>query len=137
MTTNHYTDPFDTSFWFEMDEIHCPCMGDGWANINDEWEECPVHHNGQLHPQSRSLLQDDPVALLESERISILNWKIGRVRGEIIDHQEKLKAAQHKLFLLELECINKTPTTKIEAINITAKCYPTVQMPAVRPEGSK
>lgn len=138
MSTNpSYVDPFENTLWFEMEEINCPCQGDGHANINEEWEECPIHYHGQLHPQSRVLLLDDPITLLEVERVSILNWKIGKVRAELLEHQEKVRNAQHKLFLLELEIINKTPTIKLEAIKIPEKCYPTVEMRAVKSKAGK
>jgi len=124
----------DSSFWAELEEIDCPCQGDGWANINDEWGECPIHFHGQLHPESRDLLLDDPKVLAEAERQSTLSWRLEKARHDLNELQVKVRHAQYNIHLLELEKVNRTATTKMEVVKMPENCYPTVQMKAVRPE---
>lgn len=104
-------------FWAEMDEAHCPCGGTGWASRND-WVECPIHFKGQLHPQSKELLLDDPTRLRNEERRSHLKWKVDLHKAEISDLKIKLQQMQASLLTLELELINKTPTTEMPAVNL-------------------
>jgi hypothetical protein len=108
----------DNSFWAELEEIDCPCQGEGWANIDDEWEACPMHFHGQLHPESRELLLDDPQLLAKSERDSILNWRIEEAKEKLSELQMQLRQAQYNLHLLELEKINKTPTVQMKAVRL-------------------
>lgn len=124
---------FDPSFWAEIEEIDCPCQGTGWANVDDQWKECPIHYAGHLHPESRDLLLDEPKKLAEAERTAQLTWRIEQQREAVRKLQVELQLAQHSLVQLELELVNKTPTTKIEAINLPVHCFPTVEMKAVRP----
>ncbi len=125
--------PFDTEFWSELEEIDCPCQGSGWGNINNEWKECAIHFEGQLHPESRDLLLDDPAGLRAAERASCLAYRINKAKEEVAELQTKLRHATYNLTLLELEQVNKTPTTKVKAFEMPENCYPTVQMKAVRP----
>ncbi len=127
-----YVDVTDELIWAELDEDKCPCQGNGWAFIED-WEECPLHFQGQLHPMSVDLLLDDPARLEEAKRVSNLNWKIDQAKEEVRQARVKLQLAQSSLSMLELELINKTPTRQMEIIKIQ-ECYPTVQMKAVRPQ---
>ena len=107
----------DESFWAELEDIDCPCQGNGWANIDNEWAECPLHFYGQLHPETRDLLLDDPT-LAETERKSVLNWRIAKARTELAEMQVKVRHAQYDLHVLELELINKTATQQMKAVNI-------------------
>ncbi len=107
----------DESFWAEREDIDCPCQGEGWADIDNEWTECPVHFQGQLHPETYALLLDDP-KLAETERKSILNWRIAKVRSELAEMQMKVRHAQYDLHLLELELVNKTATIQMKAVNV-------------------
>lgn len=101
---------------YEPDEDTCPCGGLGWVEAGQAWHECPIHFEGQLHPESKQLLLDDLRSLQEEERKSILNWKIGQVRKRIADVQQTLRAEQATLVMLELELINRTTTIKMPAI---------------------
>lgn len=99
--------------WAELDDIDCPCLGSGWADIiPDEWQECPIHFHGQLHPQSRLLLLDEPKKLAHEERRALLNYQIQQSKNKIQEMQNQLKREQGKLFKLELELVNKTPTIR-------------------------
>lgn len=120
--------------WAELDESVCPCSGNGWGLISDEWQECPLHFCGQLHPESKDLLLDDLKQLADAEKTSILNWKINKQRNKLAELQTEVSKAQLDLHLLELELTNRTPTTKIQVIPLNKNCYPTVKMKAVRPE---
>lgn len=111
-------DPFDTSFWGELEEIDCPCQGEGWANINGSWSECGIHYRGQLHPESKELLLDEPGKLAEAERASFLKWKVDAAKEEVRKLTVALQLAQNNLHLLELEQINKTPTIQMKAVVI-------------------
>jgi hypothetical protein len=97
---------------WSMDELECPCGGGGWAEDKAGWAECPLHFEGQLHPESRILLLDDPARLEEENRKSILHFKIREKRGIILELQKSLKAQQEAILKLELELINKTPTVR-------------------------
>jgi hypothetical protein len=106
--------------WAELDDHLCPCKGGGWAEINsDIYKECPIHFIGQLHPQSRSLLLDDPNRLADEERRSQLRFRIQEAKDQIASHQKSIKEAQGQIVALELELINKTPTRKMEAVQVT------------------
>lgn len=97
------------SIEFEIDEKDCPCQGTGWSKQPD-WVECPIHHHGQLHPEAKILLLDEPGRLAEEERKSYLRWRIDQVRDFANDLTQKLRQASYELVQLELELINKTPT---------------------------
>jgi hypothetical protein len=101
---------------FELDEDTCPCRGLGWAECGRDWVECPIHFEGQLHPESKQLLLDDLRQLREEERKSILKWKIEQSRKRIAEAQHALRAEQAALVKLELELINRTPTVKMPAV---------------------
>jgi hypothetical protein len=107
----------DPAFWAELEEKDCPCEGQGWADISGKTEQCPIHFQGQLHPDSFALLYDEPDRLREEERKSMLRWKIEQARQTITELQASLKEAQKSLVHLELELINKTPTIKMQAVN--------------------
>ena len=109
---------FINSFWAELDDSNCPCNGTGWGEIIDEWEECPIHFHGQLHPESRLLLLDEPIRLREEERKSQLHWSINKVKKEINDITATLKNHYLNLKQLELELTNRTPTLKVEAVQL-------------------
>lgn len=117
------------SFWAELEEIDCPCQGEGWANMDDEWIECPLHFQGQLHPETRDLLLDDP-QLVEIERKSILNWRIAKTREGLAELQMKVRHAQYDLHVLELELINKTATRQMQAVNVNELLKQTAESPA-------
>jgi len=121
-------------FWAELEEIDCPCQGNGWANINNKWEECPMHFMGQLYPESRELLLCDPILLADSEKKSILNWRISQARDKLLDLQVQVRHALYNIHVLELEQVNKTPTIQMQSVKIPDNCYTTVQMKAVRLE---
>lgn len=111
--------------WFELDEEHCLCHGRGWAEQGREWVECPIHFEGQLHPESKQLLLDDLKQLQEEERKSVLNWKIRKTKESIASIQQNLRDEQAKLCKLELELINRTPTIR---------AMPAVAMSLLKPD---
>lgn len=89
-----------------LDEDKCACHGCGWAETSqDKWVECPIHFVGQLHPNTQTLLLDEPNRLVEEERKA-------RLRFQIRESQNKINEEQKKLSKLELELINRTPTVK-------------------------
>jgi hypothetical protein len=103
--------------WANLEEAHCPCQGTGWAQMEDEsWENCFLHFEGQLHPESKLLLLDDAKKLKEEERRSHLRWKIQKARSSIQELNSKLKNEQAMLVAHELELINKTPTIKMAVV---------------------
>lgn len=104
--------------WCHLDEAQCPCGGNGWAEVDREnWKECPIHYEGQLHPETRVLLFDEPDRLAEEERKSRLKYHIKNTREQIKELQGALRNQQQRLVELELELINRTATVKgIQAI---------------------
>jgi hypothetical protein len=100
------------TYWAELDDEKCPCQGRGWAEIGTELEQCPLHFEGQLHPDTVSLLFDDPKRLQDEERKSKLKWHIAKSRLDITDLQTQLKKQQARLVRLELELVNRTVTAK-------------------------
>lgn len=111
-------DPFDTKFWPELDEIDCPCKGWGWAVIDGRDEMCMVHYHGQLHPQSKELLLDEPERLAEEEKKSFLNWEIKQTEIKISELKSQLLKEQSNLSKLQLELVNRTPTTKMKVVRL-------------------
>lgn len=100
--------------WMHLDEKVCLCHGSGWAESAPElWEECLVHFEGQLHPQTRVLMLDEPSKLLEEERKSILQFKIISSHEYISELQKKIRYEQERLVNLQLELVNKTPTIRM------------------------
>jgi|SRR5579885_957063 len=107
-----------TQLWAELDEARCPCQGEGWAEIDtDTYRECPIHFVGQLHPQTRVLLLDEPARLAEEERRSQIRYRLDEAKKLVDGLQIQLRVAQKQVVELELELINKTPTKKMPAIN--------------------
>jgi hypothetical protein len=107
--------------WSELEDEACPCKGSGWAQIEGEtWENCFIHFNGQLHPESKSLLLNEPKKLQEEERRALLRYKIQKSRERINILQSQLKTEQKMLGVHELELINKTPTVRMKAVDVTA-----------------
>lgn len=99
--------------WVELDEDKCACRGLGWAETSkDRYVECPVHYEGQLHPDSMALLLDEPDRMAEEERKTKLNYQIRESRAKIASLQGQLRAEQYNLVQYELELINRTPTVK-------------------------
>src|SRR5574338_757650 len=95
-------DPFDTKFWSEIDEIDCPCKSWGWAVIDGRDEMCAIHYHGQLHPQSKELLLDEPERLAEEERKSFLNWQISQTETKINSLKKQLEEEQSNLVKFKL-----------------------------------
>jgi hypothetical protein len=99
--------------WAELDEHICACRGTGWAERGGgHLVECPIHFQGQLHPETKALLFDEPDRMSEEERKSGLRFQIRETQAKIAHHQGQLKIEQAKLVKLELELINRTPTVK-------------------------
>jgi len=49
--SNYYHD-FCSGHWARTDASECRCRGNGWALSEvDTWHRCPVHYNGQPHPE--------------------------------------------------------------------------------------
>lgn len=111
----------DRNLVFELEDLECSCLGNGWAQSDQgEWVECPCHFEGQLHPESRVLLLDQPDRLNEEDRKSRIKYKIAQEQQLMSELEFRLKEAKRNIALLELELINRTPTVR--------------GMPAVRPE---
>lgn len=114
-------DPFDTKFWSELDEIDCPCKGWGWAVLDGKDEQCSIHYHGQLHPQSKELLLDEPERLEEEERKSFLNWQIKQGEEKIASLKNQLDQESKNLVKLKLDLVNRTPTIKMKAVRLPAE----------------
>lgn len=109
--------------WAELDEHKCACRGTGWADVStDKSVECPIHFEGQLHPQTQALLLDEPNRMVEEERKSRLRFQICESQRRVVDLQNLLKAEQEKQVKLELELINRTPT--VRAIQVVVPIEP-------------
>ena len=104
------------NFWSELDENDCPCHGSGWADVNGKDETCSLHYKGQLHPETQALLLDEPKRLADEERKSNLKWKISQCSDRITALKSQLNLEQVELNRLSLELINRTPTTKLQAV---------------------
>ena len=115
------TNPIDINFWSEIDEDNCPCNGTGWGDVSESWQECPIHFHGQLHPESRLLLLDEPSRLREEERKSQLIWNIVKVKEEIKTATASLKKHYANLRKWELELTNRTPTLKVEILKLPSE----------------
>jgi hypothetical protein len=99
--------------WANLDDQRCPCSGSGWAEVDlGVWKECPIHYEGQLHPESRVLLLDEPNRLAEEERKSGIKFQIKQLRDQNYDLHLQIKNNQAKMAALELDLINRTPTVR-------------------------
>ena len=99
--------------WAELDEHRCACRGLGWVEAGkDKYVECPIHYEGQLHPDTMALLLDEPERMATEERKAKLHYQIRESKTKITLLQDQLKAEQYKLFQFELELINRTPTVQ-------------------------
>ena len=99
--------------WAELDEHRCACQGLGWAETGrDKYVECPVHYEGQLHPDTQALLLDEPARMAAEERKARLHYQIREARTKVTSFQGQIKIEQTKLAQLELELINRTPTVR-------------------------
>jgi hypothetical protein len=108
----------DEQFWAELDENRCPCAGEGWAQTDIfQWKECPIHFHGQLHPESKDLLLDDPARLEEEDRKSQLRYKIASCKAAVEHYQGLIRDQQKLMVQFELELINKTVTVQMPAVN--------------------
>ena len=109
--------------WAQLDESDCPCEGSGWAQIDlSEWRECPIHYLGQLHPDTCTLLLDEPNRLDEEKRRALLRYEIKRGQAAVRELQKKIKLEQDRLLKLELELVNKTPTVRVmQAVTLEPK----------------
>ncbi len=101
--------------WAQIEEKDCPCKGSGWA-LQADWEECPIHFYGQLHPQSRDLLLDDPPRLKEEERKSQLRWRIVSREIEIVTLQSRIDKLKLECKKMQSELVSRTATIKMEAV---------------------
>jgi hypothetical protein len=95
---------------FTLEE--CACDETGWDNLDGTWKECPLHFVGQLHPETRDLLLDEPGRLAEEEKKSRLQYKIKLCQTGINKLQLKLKTEQERLHKMELELVNRTVTVR-------------------------
>jgi hypothetical protein len=102
--------------WAQLDESECPCEGKGWGQVDlNEWRECPIHFVGQLHPETCSLLLDEPNRLDEEKRRALLRYEIRAGQAAVRELQKQIKVEQDRLLKLELELVNKTPTVRAMA----------------------
>lgn len=76
------------------------------------WKTCPVHFEGQLHPNTRALLLDDAPVLAEEERKARIRFQIAEKREYIAEMQRLAREGQATLFKLELELVNRTATVR-------------------------
>jgi hypothetical protein len=95
---------------FTLEE--CACDKTGWDNLDGNWGECPLHFVGQLHPETRDLLLDEPGRLAEEDKKSRLKYKIKLCQTSIDKLQLKLRAEQERLHKMELELVNRTITVR-------------------------
>lgn len=105
----------DDTLWSEIKEF-CPCLGEGWSSTKDSYTECPVHYNGQLHPESVLLLLDDPFKLEEEQRKSSLRWNVSQAKLKKLSLLKEIQVLDLNIIKWELEIINKTPTLKMPAM---------------------
>lgn len=112
--------------WAQLDENQCPCKGTGWAEVdNGVWKECRIHFEGQVHPETRALLLDEPERLAEEERRSGIRFQIKQLRDTNYDLHEQIKKNKAKEAALELELINRTPTVRaMPAVHLPAPTAP-------------
>lgn len=103
--------------WAQIEDKECPCKGKGWALQGETWEDCPIHFYGQLHPQSRDLLLDDPYLLKEEERKSHLRWRIAARNKEITELKTRAVKLESEVRQLEHELINRTATIRMAAVH--------------------
>ncbi len=66
-----YYDDFRSGYWADPDPEICDCRGSGYALSEvDTWHECPIHYNGQIHPESypdsEEEWEDNRQALIEA-----------------------------------------------------------------------
>lgn len=102
--------------WFNLDIEKCPCHGSGWAELdNNVWRKCSCHYTGQLRPD---LLMDDLEVIFEDEEIETLKLRINDMEDFIDSLKGLLRRSEDKLYDLKLELINKTPTVKVEIVEL-------------------
>lgn len=112
--------------WADLDDNKCPCKGEGWAEVDvGTWKECPIHYDGQIHPDTRTLLLDEPGKLAEEERRCRLRYQITQERDAIYDLHIQIKERQAKIVKLEFELINRTPTVRaMPAVRLPSGAIP-------------
>jgi hypothetical protein len=60
MSLQAYYDEFRRGYWAVSDPDECPCHGRGWALSDvDTWHTCPIHFEGQLHPEACEGFEDE------------------------------------------------------------------------------
>jgi len=106
---------------FQLDESKCICQGEGWAMFEDSLEECPIHFDGQLHPDSKALLLDDIINLREEERKSKIIWKIKQNLKNISCLEKEITALKSENIKLYNDMLHKATTVKMKAIKIVDK----------------
>lgn len=91
-----YYDSFRTGYWAEEDETACPCRGNGWALSDvDTWHECPIHFEGQLHPDA---YESYPVegggieAAEAADYLSRVEWAVKRGRASFTREEAARRA---------------------------------------------
>lgn len=104
--------------WSKLDEESCPCQGKGWAKFQD-WDECPFHYMGQLHPDSFNLLKDDLPKLQVEEQRSRIKYQITVTQSRIDHFSSMLEKDKKELELLKYKLVNSTPTIEMPIIKIT------------------
>lgn len=100
-----------------LDSEKCRCHGDGWIVAGPSFDECPIHYEGQLHPDSKSLLFDDPKALEDAKHKSKLKWLLKEKENEILYLEKKIMKSKEEKRSIEKELMQKT-TTKMPAIKL-------------------
>ena len=105
-------------FWAELEDKDCPCQGTGWGYLQFNWEECPIHYEGQLHPDTKALIMDDSILLEKEIKRAYLTWKFNQARDKVKQLRKMLDQAESDSLQLELELVNKTTTRKMSAVSI-------------------
>jgi len=79
-----YYDEFRRGLWATSDPEECRCYGRGWALSEvDTWHRCPVHFEGQLHPEESDGFEDEDefLAAEEASKARFVEYQAARKAG--------------------------------------------------------
>lgn len=91
----HY-EMMNTGCWATSDAEDCPCHGNGWALSEvDTWHKCPVHFQGQLHPEACESFEDEDeyTAAQEASMAAFAAFQVARKAGTFRGTFDSFQAA--------------------------------------------
>jgi len=77
--------------WIQEDAAACGCRGTGWySSPLDTFHRCPLHYNGQRHPEDYSQEEAEEAARQVQEYNERTRIELNKIRGgQIVEHSVK------------------------------------------------